>query len=49
MKTCSVCHKFIKQPKYCPKHEPQGDVNEFMRRLLNQPPQQQTLNMQPRN
>jgi len=26
MRACIVCHKFIKQPQYCPKHEPRSDT-----------------------
>ncbi len=32
MRACIVCHKFIKQPQYCPKHDPKDD----MKRLLNE-------------
>ena len=34
MKNCIVCHKFIKQPKYCPKHEPGDAGRQFINSLL---------------
>ncbi len=36
MKTCTVCHKFIKQPKYCPKHEPVEQGWQFINSILAQ-------------
>jgi len=58
MKNCIVCHKFIKQPSYCPKHEPNEAGTVFINLLLAQQRQhdpqglfggglsQQTLNQQ---
>jgi len=43
MKNCIVCHKFIKQPKYCPKHEPSAARQRFIQNLLNRQAQSQGL------
>lgn len=55
MKACIVCHKFIKQPKYCPKHEPnilgspiseEDQQQRFLNELLRQGQAQQAQNLQ---
>ena len=47
MRACIVCHKFIKQPQYCPKHEPKEfAIEEFLQAGLGTIAQQQTTQMQ---